>query len=118
MTKTGGLLVLVAALVIAISFDTYKVFTFGSNLSGEQTALKRTQQDLQRVQHQILVSQKASTKTRVKTVAQRCDLTHLILGVLVRVHDSPDAAPFQASLITCEKQLASVKQIDAKTPKP
>lgn len=70
------------------------------------------------LQRQLLVSQKASTKTRVGTVTQRCELTQLILGVLVRVHDRQDAAPFQASYRICMKQLATVKAINAHTPNP
>lgn len=93
--------------------------------SSEHGTLKHDEQRLAAVQARLMavqvtleVSQKASTKTRVTTVGQRCDLTHLILGVLVRVHDVPDAAPFQASYRTCVTQLAEVKQIDAKTPTP
>lgn len=87
-------------------------------LAQVQGRLIATQTRLANVQRTLEVSQKASTKTRVTTVGQRCDLTRLILGVLVRVHDTPDAAPFQESYRICLKQLATVKHINAKTPKP
>lgn len=70
---------------------------------------------LGRVESNFAVSQKASTQTRIVTVAARCNLTQLILGVLVRIHDSRDAAPFQRSLNECVDQLASVKAINAAT---
>lgn len=57
-----------------------------------------------------------SSQTRVHTVEQRCQLTQLILRVLVRVHDKVDAAPFQASYATCEKQLLTVKKIAREAP--
>lgn len=66
--------------------------------------------------HKLNVSQKASTKTRVTTVSQRCALTALILGVLVRVHDEIDAGGFQKSEAICLRQLKMVKAINAATP--
>lgn len=47
---------------------------------------------------------------RVKTVEQRCDLTHKILGVLER-DDPQRVRAFGVSYALCEKQLAAVKQI-------
>lgn len=87
-------------------------------LKHDEQRLAAVQKRLVAVQHTLEVSQKASTKTRVTTVGQRCDLTHLILGVLVRVHDTADASPFQKSYRVCLDQLAEVKQINAKTPNP
>jgi hypothetical protein len=95
--------------VVAITFlsavyANYRLYSFGGRLSS--------------VQGHLVASQKASTRTRITTVGQRCDLTRLILGVLVRVHDGQDAAPFQKSLRVCQEQLALVKQINARTPAP
>lgn len=82
--------------------------------------------------HALLVSEKASTKTRVTTVAQRCSLTQQVRALdLVLAshadarHGPADAEPFylaaaafQTSYLGCEKQLAQVEAINAKTPTP
>lgn len=70
-------------------------------------------QDNQTVQ---ATSQKASTKTRISTVSQRCDLTHQLMAAFA---DRPQvAAGFAVSYAKCEKQLATVKRINASTPNP
>lgn len=67
--------------------------------------------------HSQAVIQKASTKTRVSTVSQRCDLTNLMLtGFIPR---GPwVTAKLTKSLAGCRKQLATVKAINANTPEP
>jgi hypothetical protein len=104
MTRTRALVAVVAITFLSAVYANYRLYSFGGQLSS--------------VQGHLVTSQKASTQTRITTVGQRCDLTGLILGVLVRVHDSQDAAPFQKSLRVCREQLALVKQINAKTPAP
>jgi type II secretory pathway pseudopilin PulG len=89
-----------------------------SALVAAQSQLRTAQSQLRTALHTFAVSQKASTKTRVSTVSQRCDLTRLILGVLDRVHDTVDAAGFHESEAKCLTQLASVKKINAATPSP
>lgn len=71
--------------------------------------------DLARIQQTIIASQKASTETRVKTVSQRCELTHLLVAVLMR-QDPVELTAFQRSYDTCLRQLALVKRIDTQTP--
>jgi hypothetical protein len=80
-----------------------------------QAHLKATQNELLATQHALAVSQKKSTETRIVTVTQRCQLTKLILDVLVR-QDPVVAGAFQASYAGCEKQLAEVKSINAHAP--
>lgn len=111
MTRTSSIAAAVVILVFAIAVNGYLSVT-ASHRSSDASAR------IGSIQHEILVSQKASTKTRVVTVGSRCDLTHLILGVLVRVHDTADSPPFVVSYQTCVKQLANVKHIDADTPNP
>lgn len=104
MTRTRALTAVVAITFASAVYANYRLYSFGGRLSS--------------VQGHLVASQKASTQTRITTVGQRCDLTRLILGVLVRVRDTPDAAPFQRSLRVCQTQLALVKMINAKTPAP
>lgn len=86
---------------------------------------------LSAVEHQFAVSQKASTKTRVVTVTQRCVLTHLdaesetINAAIIGQFAPTQVAPFLAlktkyltSYAGCERQLAKVKRINAATPAP
>lgn len=80
-------------------------------------SLHATSTRLDATQHELLVSQKASTETRVTTVNQRCELTGLVLGVVERV-DRPVADAFATSYRMCETQLATVKRINASTPSP
>lgn len=105
-------------LLLAVGGSAYLGFANKSAVTRETQRLAQTQRTLVHTQYEFAISQKASTQTRIATVTQRCELTRLILGVLVRVHDGVDAAPFQASEATCLKQLASVKAINAATPKP
>jgi hypothetical protein len=111
MTRTRALVAVVAITFLSAVYANYRLYSFGGRLSSAQSQLSS-------VQGQVVASQKASTQTRITTVGQRCGLTGLILGVLVRVHDTQDAAPFQKSLKVCREQLALVKQINAKTPAP
>ena len=83
----------------------------------EVAAVASAQAATARLQHTLLVSQKASTQTRVSTVGQRCDLTNLILRV-VRKADPVLAPPFAASWRHCQVQLAQVRHINARTPPP
>ena len=71
-------------------------------------------------QHQLLVSEKASTKTRITTVTQRCELTQLVLDSQVNQGHvtSTVVRRLLASLAGCEKQLAQVIKINAQTPNP
>lgn len=108
--------VAIVLVLLAVSFNTYLAFQANSNAHAAITANHDTIQRVKTVQHVLSVSQKASTHTRVSTVTQRCDLTRLILRVLARVHDAPDAAPFRVSYATCIAQLKQVKLIDARTP--
>ncbi len=123
MSRRRVLRVLLAVIVSitavgVIAFDTEKVARLSGNLTSEVGRVGRLTDRLVAVQHGIAVTQKASTSTRVFTVTQRCKLTGLILGVLVRVQDQADAAPFQASRATCLRQLAAVKAINDMTPEP
>lgn len=55
---------------------------------------------------------KESAVQRVKTVEQRCRLTHLLIGVLER--DDPKRLPaFRTSYMECETQLVKVRKIAA-----
>lgn len=74
--------------------------------------------DVTATQHQVAVSQKASTHTRVTTVTQRCDLTNLLISIVGRLGDTLDAPALQKSWAGCEVQLVEVKRIDAITPNP
>lgn len=111
MTRTKALVFLIIFVFAGAIYADVRVSQLSSGLAGTQHRLAYTQ-------HQILVSQKASTETRVKTVAQRCVLTRLVLSVLVRHHLIADATPFERSLVGCLVQLASVKRINAHTPSP
>jgi hypothetical protein len=84
----------------------------------QRSRLRHDEQRLTVALHTLAVSQKASTQTRVATVSQRCELTNLILGVLVRVHDTTDSRGFLKSEAKCLSQLASVKAINTATPTP
>ncbi len=89
----------------------------------------RSISDTQRQQAETL---KASTKTRVVTVAQRCELTSEVRAidlldrrVLLLAHDPVDAAAFAVhakalakSYAGCEKQLVQVTRINAAAPGP
>jgi hypothetical protein len=57
-----------------------------------------------------------SAKARVITVTQRCELTGLILGVVIR-DDHRRAGPFEKSLAGCEHQLKEVKAIAERAKK-
>lgn len=111
MTRTKLLAVGLVLVMLAAGVALREAIQANSRASGAVAANKI-------VIHQLAVSEAASAKTRISTVSQRCDLTRLILGVLVRVHDPMDAAAFQKSQATCLRQLAQVKMIYADGPQP
>jgi hypothetical protein len=113
-----GYLIRRDALTILVSFLSVAVIVLGYVVFRTRGQAGTASAKVTAVQHQLLTSQKASTETRVTTVGQRCALTQLILGVVVRVHDAADAGPLLASYAICEKQLATVKRINATTPNP
>lgn len=118
MTNRGLIIAAVVVLLGALGANIYVGLHASDKAGGASDRAGNALHRISVVQHQLLVSQKASTKTRVTTVTSRCDLTHLILGVLERLHDPQDAAPFVASYRTCESQLQSVQHINAVTPNP
>jgi hypothetical protein len=117
-TSNRTLLIGFVALAVAVLALTALLLAGWAKLGDTNARVGRETASLAQTQRALVVSQKASTQTRVTTVGQRCALTRLILGVLVRVHDTRDATPFEASAKTCLAQLASVKQINARTPAP
>lgn len=98
MTRNRLIIVAVVLLFVALGGNAYLGYRNSLSISQQQRTLG--------------VSQKQSTHTRVVTVAQRCDLTNLVLSF------APPAkhAALEKSLNGCEKQLVQVKQIDARTP--
>lgn len=112
----GFLLLVVTGLGVVVALNRSDIVSITSTAAAQRQQLRSDEKALARQQAVQQKSQKASTQTRVSTVTQRCELTRLILRVLIRVHDTVDAAPFHASEHTCLKQLATVKAINAATP--
>ena len=71
-------------------------------------------------QGRLLISEKASTATRVVTVTQRCELTRLVLDSQVNQGHATSTVvdALKVSYAGCEKQLAQVIRINAATPQP
>jgi hypothetical protein len=82
----------------------------------QQAELRATQKALSSTQALLLRSNKESTETRITTVTQRCNFTKLVIDELVLRAPRLDSAKFEQSYRGCEKQLAKVKEINARTP--
>lgn len=103
--------VVVGALLVSIGFH-------------EIAAQQKSQDTTSHILHALIINNQKllfeqgettvkSAKARITTVTQRCELTKLILNVLVK-DDQRRAPAFERSYKGCEKQLVEVKQIAAK----
>jgi hypothetical protein len=108
---------IVLGLILLSATAVFEVVTY-TGLEAQQARSDADRSALVTAARGAAVSLKASTQTRVQTVAQRCDLTRLIIVHLLKHASAADTAPFRASQTTCLAQLAAVKAINAATPTP